>query len=91
MIIRCQEEMSKQVESIQPHEDSRLIIQKFKVMMRLCDYDDYIHDDDDGDGHDDHDDGHDPFLQTGNVPPGDFPFEELPGSTPVTNGHFDYH
>ena len=75
--------MSKQVESIQPHEDSRLIIQKFKGMMRLCDYDDYIHDD--------HDDGHDPFLQTGNVPPGDFPFEELPGSTPATNGDFDYH
>ena len=69
-------------------------------MIRLCDYDDYIHiDHDDGDrddgdhddGHDDHDDGHDPFLQTGNVPPGDFPFEELPGSTPVTNGDFDYH
>ena len=28
---RCQEEMSQQVEAIQPVEDSRLLIQKFKV------------------------------------------------------------
>jgi len=50
IIQRCQEEMSQQVEAIQPDEDTRLVIQKFK---------------------------------TGNVPPGDFPFEELPGSAPL--------
>ena len=62
-----------------------------KVQGDDDDGDDGDHDDGDhDDGHDDHDDGHDPFLQTGNVPPGDFPFEELPGSTPVTNGDFDY-
>ena len=31
------------------------------------------------------------FIQTGNVPPGDFPFEELPGSTPVIAGDHIYH
>jgi len=50
IIQRCQEEMSQQVEAIQPADDTRLVIQKFK---------------------------------TGNVPPGDFPFEELPGSAPL--------
>ena len=30
-MIRCQEEMSQQVEAIQPVDDSHLVIQKFKV------------------------------------------------------------
>ena len=41
-MIRCQEEMSQQVEAIHPDEDSSLVIQKFKVkkatlimMMRM--------------------------------------------------------
>ena len=73
IMIRCQEEMSQQVEAIQPVDDSRLVIQKFKVEK----------------GNDEDDD--DLFIQTGNVPPGDFPFEELPGSTPVITGNHYYH
>ena len=30
-LFRCQEEMSQQVEAIQPADDTRLVIQKFKV------------------------------------------------------------
>ena len=31
IVFRCQEEMSQQVEAIQPADDTRLVIQKFKV------------------------------------------------------------
>ena len=34
-LFRCQEEMSQQVEAIQPDEDTRLVIQKFKVDQEI--------------------------------------------------------
>ena len=34
-LFRCQEEMSQQVEAIQPADDTRLVIQKFKVDQEI--------------------------------------------------------
>ena len=35
IVVRCQEEMSQQVEAIQPDDDTRLVIQKFKVDQEI--------------------------------------------------------
>ena len=35
IVFRCQEEMSQQVEAIQPDDDTRLVIQKFKVAEEI--------------------------------------------------------